>query len=100
MASALDLVVHIERLTGGARKVASISEVTGMEGDTISLQDIFRWQQTGVDSAGKASGQFEACGVRPQLLPRLVAEGIKLPPDMFQYHVLSTTSPAKDEGHR
>jgi pilus assembly protein CpaF len=100
MASALDLVVHIERLTGGSRKVASISEVTGMEGDTISLQDIFRWQQTGVDSAGKASGQFEACGVRPQLLPRLVAEGIKLPPDMFQYHVLSTTSPAKDEGHR
>jgi pilus assembly protein CpaF len=88
MASALNLVVHLDRVTGGKRKIVSVAEITGMEADTICMQDIFRFRQTGIDERGHATGHFESCGVRPQLLPRLEAEGIKLPFDLFQYRKL------------
>ena len=88
-ASALNLVVHLARMTGGRRKIVSIVEITGMEGDTMCMQDIFRFQQTGVGADGHAEGQFEVCGVRPQLLPRLEAEGIRMPANLFQRRVLS-----------
>jgi pilus assembly protein CpaF len=97
MASALDMVVHIVRLTGGRRKVSSIAELTGMESGTICLQDIFRYQQTGVDEDGHATGHFEACGVRPQILTRLHSEGSTLPEDFFHHRVLDFT-PTKTEG--
>jgi len=93
MASALDMVLHIERATGGRRKVASISEVTGTEGETICLQEIFRYKQTGVGPDGHAQGHFEGCGVRPQVLNRIIAEGIKLPADLFQHRKLIPESP-------
>jgi pilus assembly protein CpaF len=88
LSSALDLVVHLGRLTGGRRKVVSVAEVTGMEGDTICIQDLFRFHQTGVDPDGHAAGRFEACGVRPQVLGRLTAEGFDLAEALFQRRAL------------
>jgi pilus assembly protein CpaF len=88
VSSALDVLVHLERMTGGNRKIVKIVEITGMESDTICLHDIFCFNQTGVDDNGRAYGQFEACGVRPLLLDRLKAEGVQVPPDLFKRRVL------------
>lgn len=84
MASALNLVIHADRLTGGCRKLITISEITGMEVDQICIQDLFIYRQTGLSEDGHAQGQFEACGVRPQVLSRIHAEGIDLSPDLFK----------------
>ena len=92
LSSALDVMVHLKRMTGGGRKIVQIVEITTMEGDTICLHDIFSYNQTGVDEAGKACGHFEACGVRPLLLNRLIAKGVKIPPDLFQRRVLTGSS--------
>ena len=91
----MNLSVHLARLTGGRRKVVSISEVTGMEGDVILLQDVFKYRQTGVGPDGHAEGYMEVCGVRPQLLNRLEAEGVRLPESFFSVRVLT---PVKSEG--
>ena len=91
LSSALDVMIHLERMTGGRRKVVKIVEITSMEGDTICLHDIFQFNQTGVDEAGHACGQFEACGVRPLLLNRLHAKGAEVPIDLFRRRVLGTT---------
>lgn len=88
VSSALDVLVHLDRVTGGSRKIVKIVEITGMESDTICLHDIFRFNQIGVDDNGRAYGQFEACGVRPLLLDRLKAEGVEVPPDLFKRRVL------------
>lgn len=88
MCSALNLLVHLGRVTGGRRKIVSISEVTGMEGDTMLMQDLFIFRQTGIGPDGHALGQFEACGTRPRLLERLASEGIVFPSEMFQRRVL------------
>jgi pilus assembly protein CpaF len=93
MASAINIVVQVARLTGGRRKVLNIAEVTGMEGETLCLQDLFRFRQSGLDADGNAAGQFEACGVRPKLYERITAEGINLPLDLFRQRVLT---PAAD----
>jgi len=97
ISSALDILVHIGRLVGGARKVLSVVEVTGMEGDLICLNDVYRFHQAGVDDKGSAYGRFECCGVRPRLVERLRAAGITLPPDMFQRRVLETPVPEEKE---
>ncbi len=97
MSSALDILVHIERLAGGGRKVVKIVEITGMESETICLHDIFAFKQTGVDENANASGHFEACGVCPQLLDRLKARGAELPQNMFMRRVLANYSPAEAE---
>jgi pilus assembly protein CpaF len=89
MASAIHLLVQVARLTGGKRKILSISEVTGMEGDTFCMQELFRFKQSGVDEDGNAVGHFEACGVRPQLMERILAEGIKLPQEIFRQRAMS-----------
>ena len=65
IASALDLLIQTGRMTGGRRRVTNIVEVTGIEGDSISLQDLFVFRQSGIDAEGHAKGHFEACGVRP-----------------------------------
>mgnify|MGYP002622956724 CR=1 FL=1 len=93
ISSALDIIVHVDRVTGGRRKVVSISEITGTEGDTICLQEVFRYRQTGVGADGHAEGHFEGCGVRPQVLNRLITEGIRLPADLFQSRKLAQPSP-------
>jgi len=63
-----------------------------MEGEAVCMQDIFRFRQTGVDGEGHAIGQFEACGVRPQCLERILGEGMQFPQDMFRSRVLATTA--------
>ncbi|MEJ2705326.1 MAG: ATPase, T2SS/T4P/T4SS family, partial [Sedimentisphaerales bacterium] len=95
LSSALHVLVQLERMTGGRRKVVNVVEITGMEGDTVCLHDIFRFSQTGVDESGHARGHFEACGVRPLLLNRLQQKGIKLAPDQFQHRVLAQTGIGK-----
>ena len=86
--SALDVLIHLGRLAGGQRKVVQIVEITGLEGDTICLHEIFRYNQKGVDDNGNAFGEFEVCGVRPQVLNRLKAYGVEMAPDMFQRRIL------------
>jgi pilus assembly protein CpaF len=93
-ASALHLVIQLGRLTGGQRKVVSITEITGTEGDAICLQDIFKFRQTGVDTNGDARGHFEACGVRPQLVEHLQERGVDLPENLFRQRVMSFNKPA------
>jgi pilus assembly protein CpaF len=89
-ASAMNVVVQAQRLTGGARKVVSVTEVTGLEGDVITMQDIFSFEQLGVNEAGRAFGQFVATGIRPTFLSRLKAAGTELNPEMFTRRVLLT----------
>jgi len=88
LSSALNVMVHLQRMTGGKRRVVQIVEITAMEGDTICLHDIFCYNQTGVDAAGHATGHFEACGVRPLLLNRLKAKGVEMPLDLFKRRIL------------
>lgn len=88
ISSALDVLIHVGRLVGGSRKITQIVEIIGMEQDIICLQDIFKFNQTGVDENGNAYGDFEVCGVRPRLLNRLKARGIEMAPDMFQQRIL------------
>lgn len=88
IASAVNLIVQVSRLSGGVRKVTSITEVVGMEGEVIILQDIFRFAQTGVDQTNRALGHFEGTGVRPSSIPRLQAAGIALPGDLFAERLL------------
>jgi pilus assembly protein CpaF len=88
IASAVDLIIQANRLQGGPRKITSITEVLGMEGDVIIMQDIFRFKQLGIDQNARAFGQFEATGVRPTFVPRLEAAGIKLPSNLFVERVL------------
>ena len=88
MASALDLMVHLDRLTGGARRIIEVAEITGLEGEVITMHDLFRYVQTGLDDEGSAEGYFEACGTRPALLSRLEAEGAELPQGLFRHRVL------------
>ncbi|MFN7874994.1 MAG: CpaF family protein [Pirellula sp.] len=88
IAGAVDLIIQANRLQGGPRRVLNITEVQGMEQDTVVLQDIYRYVQDGVDEAGKATGYFEASGVRPSFMPRLEAAGIRLPASAFRQRVM------------
>jgi pilus assembly protein CpaF len=92
IASAIQLVVQLSRLMGGARKVIRISEVTGMEGDVISMHDLFSFKQTGVDEQGDAQGYFSVNGIRPRCLERLEAAGIRLPYEMFERRILTVAA--------
>jgi len=84
IASAIQLVVQQTRLADGTRKVTSISEITGMEGDVITMQEIFVFEKSGVGKDGKVQGRFRATGVRPKCCERLKAAGIVLPMEMFE----------------
>jgi pilus assembly protein CpaF len=88
VAAAVHIVVQVSRLLGGARKVIKVSEVTGMEGDTLMMHDIFVFRQTGVDEQRNAQGYFQTTGIRPQCLERLAALGVPLPPAMFEQRIL------------
>ena len=94
MSSALDVLIHLGRLSGGGRKIINIVEIMGMEGDVICLHDIFRFNQIGVDDNGNAYGHFEACGVSPHLLQKLKAQGVEVPLDMFRRRVLDKKNSA------
>jgi pilus assembly protein CpaF len=81
--SAVTVVVQASRLIDGARKLVSVQEITGMEGDIISMQEIFRFEQTGVDRDGKVLGHFSATGVRPRFADRLKMYGVEIADDTF-----------------
>jgi pilus assembly protein CpaF len=82
-ASAIDLIVQQARLKDGSRKIINITEVIGMEGDMVQLQDIFAFEQTGIDERGKIVGRLRPTGVRPRFLEKFEAYGIYLPPGIF-----------------
>ncbi|WP_027365250.1 CpaF family protein [Desulfotruncus alcoholivorax] len=83
ISSAIDLIIQQSRMRDGARKITHITEVQGMEGDIITLQDLFVFKQTGIDEEGKVTGRFEATGIKPMFIDRLEAYGIKLRDDLF-----------------
>jgi pilus assembly protein CpaF len=83
IASAVDLIVQQSRLRDGSRKITYLTEVQGMEGDIITLQDIFVFEQTGCDENGKVIGKVKPTGIRPKFLEKLSATGINLPNDIF-----------------
>jgi pilus assembly protein CpaF len=83
VASALDVIIHVQRLMDGSRKVVSLQEVTGMEGNVITLQEIFAFEQTGVDNNGQVKGKFRVSGVMPKFMDRFKASGIPVPKNLF-----------------
>ena len=83
ISSAINLVVQITRLSDGTRKITGITELTGMEGGIITMQDIFLFERLGLREDGKVRGRFKATGIRPKCSDRLAASGVKLPADMF-----------------
>ena len=84
IASAIHVVVQVARLADGRRKLISISELTGMEGEVITMQEIFRFRQTGVNADGVVQGRFEATGIRPRFLEHVMAHGITLSAELFR----------------
>jgi pilus assembly protein CpaF len=87
IASAVDLIVQQSRLSDGSRKVTAITEVAGMEGDTVVLTNIFKFEQTSVTSEGKVIGELKPSGIRPLFSPRLEAAGFKLGAEVFGANV-------------
>jgi pilus assembly protein CpaF len=85
VASAINLIIQVSRLVDGSRKVTQISEITGMEGDVISMQDIFAFERAGLRADGKVLGRFKATGVRPKCSERLAEAGTILSPSLFQH---------------
>jgi pilus assembly protein CpaF len=84
IASAINVVIQVGRLSDGRRRLLSLAELTGMEGDVITMQEIFRFRQSGVDSDGQVQGKFEATGIRPRFLDHVTAHGVTLSPELFR----------------
>jgi pilus assembly protein CpaF len=83
IAAAIDLIIHMDRLSDGARKITRITEVPRMEGDIVTLSDLYKFDQTGVLSNGKVVGEMVATGLRPLFMPKLEKTGIKLGGKIF-----------------
>ncbi len=88
IASAVDLIIQANRLQGGPRRVTHITEVIGMEQETVVMQDIYRYEQSGIDETGRARGRFISTGVRPNFMDRLEAAGVRLPASAFRERVM------------
>jgi pilus assembly protein CpaF len=85
IASAINLIVQVARMSDGTRRVTSVSEITGMEGDIITMQEIFLFEKTGVNDKGKVIGRFRATGIRPKASERIIAAGVPLPIQLFEH---------------
>jgi pilus assembly protein CpaF len=83
IASAVELIVQVSRLRDGSRRITQVTEVTGMEGDTVVMQDIFKFTEEGIDGDGKVVGQMRPTGLRPIFTPKLDAAGFRLPPEIY-----------------
>jgi pilus assembly protein CpaF len=83
ISSAIDIVIHTERFADGRRKLTSLQEITGMEGDVITLQEIFSFVKTGIEADGRVGGRFMLHGIRPRFLERFLVAGIPVPQDLF-----------------
>jgi pilus assembly protein CpaF len=81
--SALDVIIQAQRLSDGTRRIVSVTEVTGMEGEIVTTQEVYRFKRRGITPEGRIIGQFEATGVRPLFTDRLRVSGIELPARMF-----------------
>ncbi len=88
VSSAVDLIVQASRLQGGVRRITYITEVVGMEQDTIVMQDIFRYNKSGIDETGRTRGSFESTGVRPSFMEKLEAAGVRLPASAFRQRTM------------
>ena len=88
ISGAVDVLIQANRLQGGPRRVTAITEIVGMEQDTIVMQDIYKYSQQGVDEQGKAYGHFACTGVRPGFMDRLESAGVRLPPSAFRERVM------------
>jgi len=88
IASAIQIVIQARRLTGGRRKVTTVSEISGMEGENIQMHDLFVFEQSGVDGDGHATGRFVCTGIRPRCAERIEHRGIRLPADLFMRRVI------------
>ena len=87
VASAIDLIVQQQRLRDGTRRIVAISEVVGMEGEVITLQDLFQFDfKAGIDEHGRFRGSLRSAGLRPRFVDRLMDAGIELPPSMFAFN--------------
>jgi pilus assembly protein CpaF len=84
IASAIDVVIQISRMSDGTRKIVSIAEITGMEGDVVTMQDIFVFRKRGIKETGEVIGDFLPTGIRPKFGERLMVTGIRLPMSMFE----------------
>jgi pilus assembly protein CpaF len=100
IASAVDLIVQQSRLRDGARKVTQITELAGMEGDTVVLTDIFKFEQTSVSSDGKVLGELKPTGIRPLFSTRLEMAGFKLRPEIFGVNLSEMLSGRKQQSSR
>jgi pilus assembly protein CpaF len=85
IASAVNIIVQVSRMADGTRKVTSVAEITGMEGDVITMQDIFLFERTGISPEGKVTGRFRATGIRPKCTERILTAGVSLPVDLFEH---------------
>ncbi|MFP3949102.1 MAG: CpaF family protein, partial [Longimicrobiales bacterium] len=94
IANAIDIVVQVGRLSDGSRRVKQISEIVGMEGEVITMQDIFTFEQTGIGEDGRVLGRLRATGIRPRCMDRLQAHGFELPADAF------TDAPPRESAER
>jgi pilus assembly protein CpaF len=83
ISSALNVIVQLSRLSDGSRKVVSVQEISGMEGEVVTMQEIFTFEQTGVDQNGKVKGRFRATGIRPKFAQKFQAMGIQIPNELF-----------------
>lgn len=95
IAAAIDVIVQINREKDGTRKIVAITEVAGMEGDTVVLTDIFKFERTGVDSDGKVIGDLKPTGIRPLFSPRLEANGFKLGPEVYGANLADMLQPQR-----
>jgi pilus assembly protein CpaF len=84
IASAINVVIQLSRLSDGRRKVLSVAELTGMEGEVVTMQEIFRFRQTGVAGDGQVLGKFEATGIRPKFIEQVLSHGVTLSSDLFR----------------
>lgn len=87
IARALDLIIQVDRLSDGTRRLLAVTEIQGMEGDVVTTQDIFQFKQSGVDDDGKVRGRFMSTGVRPKFAGRLASNGIRLSNDLFRFQL-------------
>jgi pilus assembly protein CpaF len=85
ISSAINIVVQLTRLSDGTRKVTAISEITGMEQDVITMQDLFVFERTGLGPDGRVRGKFRGTGIRPKCSGQLIASGFAMPPEMFTH---------------
>jgi pilus assembly protein CpaF len=85
ISSAVNLIVQVSRMADGTRKVVAVTELTGMEGEVITMQDLFLFERTGLGPDGRVRGRFRATGIRPKCSDRLASSGVHLPMEMFEH---------------